>query len=45
VCTLTSDRAIIDAMLDGSPPPITYTYREMDRYARSSTARTFSARS
>jgi len=31
VCTLTSDRAIIDAMLDGSPPPITYVYREMGR--------------
>jgi pyrroloquinoline quinone biosynthesis protein E len=31
VCTLTADRAIIDAMLDGSPPPITYTYREMGR--------------
>ena len=31
VCTLTSDRAIIDAMLDGSPPPVVYTYREMGR--------------
>jgi PqqA peptide cyclase len=31
VCTLTPDRAIIDAMLDGSPPPITYVYREMGR--------------
>ena len=31
VCTLTSDRAIIDAMLDGNPPPITYDYREMGR--------------
>ena len=31
VCTLTSDRAIIDAMLDGNPPPVHYTYREMGR--------------
>jgi PqqA peptide cyclase len=31
VCTLTSDRAIIDAMLDGNPPPVRYTYREMGR--------------
>ena len=31
VCTLTPDRAIINAMLDGTPPPITYTYREMAR--------------
>jgi pyrroloquinoline quinone biosynthesis protein E len=31
VCTLTSDRAIIDAMLDGSPPPAVYAYREMGR--------------
>ena len=31
VCTLTADRAIIDAMLDGNPPPITYVYREMGR--------------
>jgi len=31
VCTLTSDRAIINAMLDGSPPPVSYTYREMGR--------------
>jgi len=31
VCTLTSDRAIIDAMLDGDPPPVHYTYREMGR--------------
>ena len=31
VCTLTSDRAIIDGMLDGTPPPISYTYREMGR--------------
>jgi len=31
VCTMTSDRAIIDAMLDGSPPPMTYAYREMGR--------------
>lgn len=31
VCTLTPDRAIIDAMLDGNPPPITYVYREMGR--------------
>ncbi len=31
VCTLTSDRAIIDAMLDGEPPPVHYTYREMGR--------------
>ncbi|MEO8879560.1 MAG: pyrroloquinoline quinone biosynthesis protein PqqE [Gemmatimonadaceae bacterium] len=31
VCTLTSDRAIIDAMLDGNPPPIHYVYREMVR--------------
>jgi pyrroloquinoline quinone biosynthesis protein E len=31
VCTLTSDRAIIDAMLDGSPPPVVYAYREMGR--------------
>ena len=31
VCTLTSDRAIIDAMLDGTPPPVVYAYREMGR--------------
>jgi pyrroloquinoline quinone biosynthesis protein E len=31
VCTLTSDRAIIDAMLDGVPPPVVYAYREMGR--------------
>jgi len=31
VCTLTADRAIIDAMLDGNPPPVHYTYREMGR--------------
>lgn len=31
VCTLTTDRAIIDAMLDGAPPPIHYAYREMGR--------------
>lgn len=31
VCTLTSDRAIIDAMLDGNPPTITYDYSEMGR--------------
>jgi pyrroloquinoline quinone biosynthesis protein E len=31
VCTLTPDRAIIDAMLDGSPPPVVYAYREMGR--------------
>jgi pyrroloquinoline quinone biosynthesis protein E len=31
VCTLTSDRAIIDSMLDGSPPPVVYAYREMGR--------------
>ena len=38
VCTLTPDRAIIDAMLDGSPPPITYTYREMGRTRETATA-------
>ncbi len=31
VCTLTADRAIIDAMLDGDPPPVHYVYREMGR--------------
>jgi pyrroloquinoline quinone biosynthesis protein E len=31
VCTLTSDRAIIDSMLDGTPPPMVYAYREMGR--------------
>ncbi|MDQ2931069.1 MAG: pyrroloquinoline quinone biosynthesis protein PqqE [Gemmatimonadota bacterium] len=31
VCTLTSDRAIIDAMLDGDPPPVHYVHREMGR--------------
>jgi PqqA peptide cyclase len=31
VCTLTSDRAIIDSMLDGTPPPVIYAYREMGR--------------
>ena len=31
MCTLTSDRAIIDAMLDGTPPPVVYAYREMGR--------------
>ena len=31
VCTLTSDRAIIDSMLDGEPPPVIYAYREMGR--------------
>lgn len=31
VCTLTSDRAIIDSMLDGTPPPVVYAYREMGR--------------
>ena len=31
VCTLTSDRAIIDSMLDGAPPPVVYAYREMGR--------------
>ena len=29
VCTLTPDRAVIDAMLDGAPPPIEYQYREI----------------
>jgi len=29
VCTLSPDRATIDAMLDGDPPPVAYTYREM----------------
>lgn len=38
VCTLTPDRAIIDAMLDGSPPPITYSYREMGRTRETATA-------
>jgi len=31
VCTLTSDRAIIDSMIDGTPPPVVYAYREMGR--------------
>jgi pyrroloquinoline quinone biosynthesis protein E len=31
VCTLTPDRAIIDSMLDGEPPPVIYAYREMGR--------------
>ncbi|MEP7066033.1 MAG: pyrroloquinoline quinone biosynthesis protein PqqE [Gemmatimonadota bacterium] len=31
VCTLTADRAIIDAMLDDTPPPVVYAYREMGR--------------
>ena len=31
VCTLTSDRAIIDSMLDGAPPPVVYAYRAMGR--------------
>jgi len=31
VCTLTPDRAIIDSMLDGTPPPVVYAYREMGR--------------
>jgi PqqA peptide cyclase len=32
VCTLSSDRAIIDSMLDGTPPPVVYAaYREMGR--------------
>jgi pyrroloquinoline quinone biosynthesis protein E len=38
VCTLTPDRAIIDAMLDGTPPPIGYTYREMARARETVTA-------
>ena len=38
VCTLTSDRAIIDAMLDGNPPPITYDYREMGRTRETASA-------
>jgi pyrroloquinoline quinone biosynthesis protein E len=38
VCTLTSDRAIIDAMLDGEPPPAHYTYREMGRTRESASA-------
>jgi pyrroloquinoline quinone biosynthesis protein E len=38
VCTLTSDRAIIDAMLDGEPPPVHYTYREMGRARETSSA-------
>ncbi len=39
VCTLTSDRAIIDSMLDGTPPPVVYAYREMGRTRESATAR------
>jgi pyrroloquinoline quinone biosynthesis protein E len=38
VCTLTSDRAIIDAMLDGEPPPVVYAYREMGRTRESALA-------
>jgi pyrroloquinoline quinone biosynthesis protein E len=29
VCTLSPDRAVIDALLDRDAPPATYTYREM----------------
>ncbi|HEX5831020.1 MAG TPA: pyrroloquinoline quinone biosynthesis protein PqqE [Gemmatimonadaceae bacterium] len=29
VCTLSPRRAAVDALLDGDPPPITYTYRAM----------------
>ncbi len=39
VCTLTSDRAIIDSMLDGTPPPVVYAYREMGRTRESAMAR------
>ena len=38
VCTLTSDRAIIDSMLDGTPPPVVYAYREMGRARESAMA-------
>ena len=38
VCTLTSDRAIIDSMLDGTPPPVVYAYREMGRTRESAMA-------
>ncbi len=38
VCTLTSDRAIIDAMLDGAPPPVVYAYRAMGRTRESALA-------
>ena len=38
VCTLTSDRAIIDSMLDGTPPPVVYAYREMGRARESALA-------
>ena len=40
VCTLTADRAIIDAMLDGTPPPVTYVYREMGRTGETAMAGT-----
>ena len=40
VCTLTPDRALIDAMLDGDPPPIVYAYREMGRAGEPVLART-----
>ncbi len=39
VCTLTSDRAIIESLLDGTPPPVVYAYREMGRTRESATAR------
>jgi pyrroloquinoline quinone biosynthesis protein E len=38
VCTLTPDRALIDSILDGEPPPIDYTYREMGRRAEPAVA-------
>ena len=38
VCTLTSDRVIIDSMLDGTPPPVVYAYREMGRARESAMA-------
>jgi len=31
VCSKTPDRAIIDSMLDGTPPPIEYIYRDMPK--------------
>ncbi len=33
VCTLSADRAVIDAMLDGEPAPYQYVYREMGAVA------------
>ena len=38
VCTLSPERATVDAMLDGEPAPISYVYREMTPLRRPSPA-------